>query len=345
MNPIQEICYYLQSVPINGNTNNEPGSTLKRLLGDAVHSMPFGTLIPEGVEHIIVETRHDQDVSWDQKQLFKCAKVHFVGIEEPLVLDTMPAHMAHPTFPKQLFSQSNNMLKAIDNPYFSGDLDNVFKQTTLLYLSISQLAGYDGLETKIKRIEIDHNMGRIHTVYVDSLNPELLEQVKNSIDKHFSGQQEAYITHFVINFMPDMLHKTERSMRPVKVDGKDAMQNAFSPVDWPEEDKAKFLSELRHELSMVPVSDTCPAYIYHSDRINRYARTVMEDMMPFTFPITFADHGMDCDSWDAFCLTSQGMDIIEHFETALLNALESSNMNLDALLKAYAELNSPNGSH
>lgn len=346
LNPIQRICLNLQGMPINGRLDNPPSIMLKEFFGDQADDVPFTGLITDDVTRIVLETCHDVDADFCQKQLLKHAKVYFTGVEDPLTLDLMPAHMAFPTFPKQLFSQANGTLTVIDNPYFKGDLDRVYKLTLLLYLAIERFAGYNGLEKKVKTVDVNLDSNTVSIIRTDALTPELIAQTESAIFDRFRGNKEAYITHFVINFMPDMLKKVKQSFEPVKTDdGREAMQNTFTAVDWSSEELTKDIDDLLGEISFAQVSDTCPAYIRHGERLTRYTRTILADALPFSMPLEADKHGMSCDSWDTFFTSSQGLDIIEMYEKALLNDLKSSGMTLGNLIHAYESIKPSSGGH
>lgn len=345
MNPIQMICMSLQSAPINGRLDNGPSHALKSLLKEGAARPSIWDLLPHRVSCVEINTCHDIDTDTLQKQTFKDARFYFYGVNEPLVLDSMPAHPAFPTFPKQLFEQSNGQLKVKSNPYLTGDDETVFNQTIAMYLVLDSLVGFNGLEKPIKSVLLDNDNQEVKIEHTDELNDKILSDIEESISSNFSSNKEAYITHFIVNFMPDMSQKTEHGFKKIMHDGQPAIQNAFTPVDWSTEDKTKFLSELLHELSMVPMDDNCPAYITHETRMTRYVRTILEDILPITMPLTKDVHGMDCDSFESFYQTTQGLRIIETYRNKLLDALKSTGMNLGVLLNSLNSIRSSKGAH
>lgn len=339
MNPIQRICMRLQMCPINGRLDNEPSSDMKSILNPDALGMSIWSIMGPEIEKVFVETMHDVDTDALKKQVLKKAQFHFKGVDAPLVLDTMPAHPAFPRFPQQLFEVEGRELKVKQNPYFKGDIENVFSRTLLLYLALESLAGYNMPKDPIKEVILDNIHQSVSVIHTDKLNPELLKEIEDTLHARFKGNQEAYITHFILNFMPKMLKKTERGFKEIEYEGKKALQNSFGPVSWSEEEKTMSLSKLLHELSMEPTSENCPAYISQGDRLNRYIRTVLQDLIDLPIPLKKEDHGINCDSWDKFYTSTQGIQLIQSYQKSLLKILDDSCFNLGTLIDTYKKLN------
>jgi hypothetical protein len=333
MNDIQTICMHLQMVPINGLINNKLSEQSLKLLKGTEGDITWALL--DGVDKVVIETCHDLDVPMYDKNRLKQAKFYFKGIDKPLVLNAAPAHPAFPRFPEQLFSTNDNKLIAKNNPYFQGDTDYVYYRTLILYIALESMTGYENSEKTFKTVELNCSSETIDVKHTDVFKEELKEKLLLTISNVFESNKEAYITHFIINFMEGMQKKIKQSLKEIFHDGKPAVQNHFEPTEWKKEDQVKYLDELLGEISLDRVSENCPAYIHQSTRLNRYIRTILADIMEIKMPLTKKTHGIKCATWEEFYNTTEGILLISSYENALLKELKQSCMTLGVLLMAF----------
>lgn len=339
MDSIQTICMCLSMTPMNGRVDNELNPSIAELMSNKSKDVTIWDLA-DNVERIEIHTHHDEDdMAGYERSLIKEACFYYPGVVDPLVLDLMPGHMAFPRLPTQLFKKTaKGDLIVIENPYIRGDLNDVYKTTTKLYIMLSFLCGYGGKNIRPQVIRKITLKPKDHTVDIDrspDLSEETFLKLQENLSEKITNDSQGNLDHFLINFMPAMKYKSVHGLKEVPHDGKVAFQNVFTKGDWTSEDRAKPLKDSLGELSFERMSESCPAYISHWDRLERYSLSILPVLLDLNLDTLTKEAGIpDLDS-DTFFKTGSGMALVDLHKDLLFNLFNHCAMNLGDLLDAY----------
>jgi hypothetical protein len=344
MNPIQKICMSISGGPINGLIDNELCPSISELFNIQDKDICVWDLTGSA-DRIEVHTHHDTNsMQGFERSAMKEAWLFYPNIVEPLVLDLMPAHMAFPRLPIQLFkTEESGEITVKENPYFSGNIDDIFLKATKLYLMLSFFSGFGSEKIRPKVIRKITLHPKDQTIEVDH-TPDLSEVtflgIQENLSYKISNSRQESLDHFLINFMPAMQFKSVHEHKVVIHEGQKCLQNVFEKGDWTALDRAKPLEESLCELSFEPISESCPAYISHSDRFERYSLSLLPHILNLDLVELTKQEEIPTLDWDSFLKSGSGMALVSLHRELLLNLFSHGAMNLGELLDAYTEVNS-----
>jgi hypothetical protein len=336
MNPIQAICMTLSMTQLSGSIDG-PIHFVEELPPE-VESLTFWDLM-RSVKTVEIESFAKHDVEPHRRNTFVQAKLFFENISEPLILDTMPAHMVFPRMPEQIFEKVGNGWVVKKNQYIALGHAETCLVIMNYYMALSKLISYSGPEDGkvIEKITLNIKKKTYVVDYMKGLNDEKMSLLKSNIDNYFASGE--YVDHFINNFMGGMLHKSKHEPYMVEKNGQSYMQNNFNRVDWDQDDKKKSLKDVLPMLSF-DSSPGCPAYISHYARLDVYAKDVLATILTVDFPLTKAGHGIDVENFGQLFVSVSGDYLVEYFSSALLEALEKQNLNFGDLLSKHSSKNS-----
>jgi hypothetical protein len=343
MNLIQKFCLHMSMDTVNGKvTNPVPDPLLEELTPEAANATVWQLLAD--VSKVRLETHYkDTNVEIFQRNRLKNAYLYFHGINKPLVLDLMPSHMCFPRFPQQLFAQTKSgELSVTPNPYYDGALNNVYAATTRLYLGLLKCCGMptDWTENSIlESVTIYPATRKVVRKRSPKLNENLLADMKGLLQKAIIEDREAHIELFVRRFIPGMLKKSEQSFVPVMHDGRTALQNTFTPVDWSDNEKAQHIEKHIHLLSFESWPDA-PPFMHHNERLRVYVKKIINDVLQLPIPLTKKNHGLDCKSLEEFFATPSGEMLVTAYTTYFFDMLSENKITFGDLLERCEKLGS-----
>ncbi|EGR2855525.1 hypothetical protein DMW08_27285 [Vibrio parahaemolyticus] len=339
MHPLQTICFTLSMTPVNGKTDNTFPGSIRELVNQQAMTTPIYNLLYD-LEKMVVHTSSDLDVEFYKKQIMTKAELFFDGVTEPLILDLMPAHMAFPRFPDQLFkpNPTSGEIELVEgNPYFD-TFEDAIQSVFRYYIAIARMCGHSNLKSThiIKTFTVDVKNVATQTVYQKNISEDAKNAFILCLDKKFSEPEamDGLIEHFIINFIGGMTQQNAHA--PVKImhEGKPAVQNAFEARDWSEEDLAKPYYEMLAETSFDDYGD-CPAYMSHYERLSRYHKALFESLNIVNFPMTEQRDGVEISSYREFYLTPFSDVVVSHLGEIIKKEIDKRGLSLGDLIKAY----------